>query len=90
MICDILLTFPCSPLTISPFVSLFSCVSLCLFFYSGIVSLPCWIQTQFFQQMNKLSGNPLANLAALGLGGLTGTGGGGSMNASGTLASFTP
>jgi hypothetical protein len=35
--------------------------------------------------MNKLSGNPLANLAALGLGGLTGTGGGGSMNASGTF-----
>ncbi|KAI9554552.1 poly(rC)-binding protein 3 isoform X2 [Daphnia magna] len=36
--------------------------------------------------MNKLSGNPLANLAALGLGGLTGAGGGGSMNASALAA----
>ena len=29
-----------------------------------------------------MAGNPLVNLAALGLGGLTGSGGGGSMNAS--------
>ncbi len=33
-----------------------------------------------------MGGNPLANLAALGLGGLTGTGGGGSMNASGNTS----
>ena len=34
-------------------------------------------------QVTKLANNPLANLAALGLGGLAGTGGAGSMNATG-------
>ena len=41
----------------------------------------------FCQQVTKLAGNPLANLAALGLGGLTGSSGGGSMNASGIYSS---
>jgi poly(rC)-binding protein 2/3/4 len=36
--------------------------------------------------VSKLAGNPLANLAALGLGGLTGTGGASSMNASALAA----
>ena len=35
------------------------------------------------RQVSKLAGNPLANLAALGLGGITGTGGAGSLNPSG-------
>ena len=42
------------------------------------------IAIDFFLQVTKLGNNPLANLAALGLGGLTGAGGGGSMNASGS------
>jgi len=36
--------------------------------------------------VSKLAGNPLANLAALGLGGLTGSGGGGSLNPSALAA----
>ena len=46
----------------------------CLFLVSG---------SPHGTQVSKLAGNPLANLAALGLGGLTGGGGGGGVNPSG-------
>ena len=73
---------PIKPLFFSFFFFSFICSFLKSSFHTSF-SPPPSIRFRIQQQVSKLAGNPLANLAALGLGGLSGSSGASSMNASG-------
>jgi hypothetical protein len=61
----------------SNLISFGSFLSSSVFFFCFLLFLFRFFPSLHVQQVTKLAGNPLANLAALGLGGLTGTSGSG-------------